>query len=357
MSPPPPTPVSNPPSPNFWKPSLTTPFEEELGTILPPDDLMLRSPASTHALPVPDSPPSLTHSPAPISRQPTPPPPEEEWATRPPSLLNEDIRRLLDPIEVPTVAVERNSMYYLDDGVVFQAGNTYFRVPRYMLLQESENFKDQYNLPPAGDWTSPGTSDSNPVILEGVDAVDFFRLLCLLYPKTVPSQPIIDTWSEKQWKSIMTLASRWNMANIRSLAVERLSACASSITKLHLGKQYYVSKWVREGYLELCIRKNPIAEDEASKLDWRELVKIAAARERIRLEAMERIITDWQWVSTKYGYCKKFVEAEAPVSEANMPSKNRLIHEILDEIFQLEDSAEGLESRSGSETGSTMFRI
>lgn len=57
-------------------------------------------------------------------------------------------------------------------------------MPRYMLLQESDNFAELYKLPSsAGTAENPGTSDSNPIILEGVDAVDFFRLLCLLYPK------------------------------------------------------------------------------------------------------------------------------------------------------------------------------
>lgn len=54
-----------------------------------------------------------------------------------------------------------------------------------MFLQESANFQEQYQLPSLDNWHGPGTSDSDPVVLEGVDAVDFFRLLCLLYPKSV----------------------------------------------------------------------------------------------------------------------------------------------------------------------------
>lgn len=167
----------------------------------------------------------------------------------------------------------------------------------------------------------------------------------------------------------MTLASRWEMTHIRQLAVEHLSACASSATKLELGKQYSISKWIRQGYLELCIRKDSIAEEEASQFDRRELVKIVRARERIRSEAKERTISEWKWVTTKYGYCKKFIEAESAETDSLSNSKyfqdrnerdgfpdfhvtDRLVHEILDEIFQLVDPAEGIDSAPPSRRGS-----
>lgn len=139
--------------------------------------------------------------------------------------------------------------------------------------------------------------------------------------RTVPSQPIIDKWREHQWKSILILAELWSMTNIRQLAVERLSSCASSATKLLLGKQYLISKWIRDGYLELCTRPEPLNEEEGSKLDWREIIKISAARERIRTEALEPDQRSWEWISTKYGRSKRFVPA-TPRIRSLQPSQS-----------------------------------
>ena len=55
-----------------------------------------------------------------------------------------------------------------------------FKVPRYQFECNSEIFATIFTLPLAGE--TEGTTDQNPLKLEGINSVDFQSLLKVLYP-------------------------------------------------------------------------------------------------------------------------------------------------------------------------------
>jgi hypothetical protein len=91
----------------------------------------------------------------------------------------------------------RNEEYYLED-TVFQVGHRslsvskcphslhlykvedqLFKVHRHLLVNVSPVFRDMYAIPVA---VADGISDERPLVLEGIEKVDFIRLLRCLYP-------------------------------------------------------------------------------------------------------------------------------------------------------------------------------
>ncbi|KIJ34289.1 hypothetical protein M422DRAFT_213217, partial [Sphaerobolus stellatus SS14] len=209
----------------------------------------------------------------PISRLPSPSPGEFPALTAP-STPRDVEDPLPPPVEVPVIDED----YYHHEGVVFLVEGGLAKVPRYMLINESDNFEQLYSLPSVNS-RGPGTSDDNPLVLDDVKAVDFIRLLNLLYPKTLGMrQTIVENWEEDEWVSILTLSTKWAMREVRKLAITHLTKCASSVSKILLGKKFLVIPWIRQGYLELCLHPEPLTESEGERLGWKEVVRIAKAR-------------------------------------------------------------------------------
>lgn len=59
--------------------------------------------------------------------------------------------------------------------------NKLFRVHRHFFTRESEVFRDMFSVPTGQDEVAEGLSDDSPILLEGVQSVDFQRLLWLFY--------------------------------------------------------------------------------------------------------------------------------------------------------------------------------
>jgi hypothetical protein len=64
-----------------------------------------------------------------------------------------------------------------------QVEDTLFRVPRSYLEEESEVFREMYQLPIAENTTPDGCSDEQPLRLDGVKKEDFRQLLRVLIPR------------------------------------------------------------------------------------------------------------------------------------------------------------------------------
>ena len=74
------------------------------------------------------------------------------------------------------VIVVTNAMY--------QVENQLFKVPRRNFANESEIFSDMFQLPaPTGEkHTLDGSSDEQPLRLEGIKKSDFLQLLRIIFP-------------------------------------------------------------------------------------------------------------------------------------------------------------------------------
>jgi len=89
-------------------------------------------------------------------------------------------------------------------------------------------------------------------------------------------------WDHAKWMSILTLADRFMMDDIKNEAIrsiDKLDNFPSSIDKIVSGNKFH-SKWVREGYKELVLRQSPLTADEGSKLGVKHAMLCAATREK-----------------------------------------------------------------------------
>ncbi|KAF8583063.1 hypothetical protein K439DRAFT_105623 [Ramaria rubella] len=248
----------------------------------------------------------------------------------------------------PSQAREHHGDYYLHDGVVFAAGDILFKVPRYMFLQESITFPAIYEFPMKE--TDPGTTDSLPIVLEA-EAIDLERLLTILYPKSVSGHTgVTGVWGEAEWQSILHIATMWNMSNIRALAIDRLSSIASPLTKTTLGRRYEHAQWIRDGFLELCLRDEPLTEEEGAHFGWKDIVKLASAREQIRSQVVA-VSYDHTWADTRYGQCLVYQKHYS----TDAYRKHKMVHAILDQVFGLEDLHS--ESEFGSRPNTPNFSV
>ncbi|KAF8488348.1 hypothetical protein JB92DRAFT_3016997, partial [Gautieria morchelliformis] len=94
------------------------------------------------------------------------------------------------------------------------------------------------------------------------------------------------------------------MLDIRSEAIAQLSKCAGSGTKISLGRAYDHPPWVRDGFLEFCLRHEPLTIKEAEELGaLKEIVGVAEARQRVRMEVIPGSSGGAQWIQNKYGEC------------------------------------------------------
>jgi hypothetical protein len=71
----------------------------------------------------------------------------------------------------------------IDGQVEMQVEDTLFRVPRCYFEQESEVFRDMFQLPVAKGTTPDGCSDEQPLRLDGIVKEDFRQLLRVTFPR------------------------------------------------------------------------------------------------------------------------------------------------------------------------------
>ena len=71
--------------------------------------------------------------------------------------------------------------FALSDAECQQVEDTLFRIHRYFLTRDSAYFRTQLPHPPSPGDSFKGSSDNNPLVLEGALKVDFERFLWVFY--------------------------------------------------------------------------------------------------------------------------------------------------------------------------------
>ncbi|KAF9050395.1 hypothetical protein BJ165DRAFT_1000502 [Panaeolus papilionaceus] len=129
--------------------------------------------------------------------------------------------------------MQRDPVFYCET-VVLQVEDTLFCVPKSGLVEEGTYFNSllsQVRTDFGSQASSPGSSDHNPIILDGVKKNHFQHFLRLIYPFRGVEAPETDD----QWLSILQLATQWNFPDIRETALTHLehlfkSPSSSSVT-------------------------------------------------------------------------------------------------------------------------------
>ncbi|KAF8910872.1 hypothetical protein CPB85DRAFT_1221146 [Mucidula mucida] len=183
----------------------------------------------------------------------------------------------------------RHPRFYFPDGnVIFFVEGWLYNVHRYYFQRDSTIFEAMFSLPCPDGHTPEGQTDEDPIILEGIEAKDFDRLLSILYPKNFRTCEIE---TKEEWISVLSLATRWDFTSIRELALSRLhpnsfTASAqlnlSPADRIVLGLRFDVSEWLLPAYSELCMRTEALTLEEGEILGMQNVINIAQARQAIR---------------------------------------------------------------------------
>ena len=140
----------------------------------------------------------------------------------------------------------------------------------------------------------------------------------------------------------------WEMGNIHSLAIAQLSSCASPLSKITLGRKYDHPPWIRDGFLQLCLRPEALAMEEAEGLSLKDVVGVAQARERMRSTVI-RSSCHQTWGGNGEAYETRYdtedcYQSERDGGEATHTNAGSLltaldpqIHEILAEVVDLQE--------------------
>ena len=88
----------------------------------------------------------------------------------------------------------------------------------------------------------------------------------------------------EEWTSILSLATRWEFSDIRSLAIRSLQSLnVSPVDRIVLSRDFDISgRWTLAAYTTLCERPDPLTFSEASKLGLEDSIRVAQLREQLR---------------------------------------------------------------------------
>ncbi|KAJ6497452.1 hypothetical protein C8R45DRAFT_127696 [Mycena sanguinolenta] len=174
---------------------------------------------------------------------------------------------------------EHPRFFFADGTVIFLVEKHLYRVHRYFFERDSAIFASMFSLPSVAGERPEGEVVENPIVLEGVNAVDFDRFLSVLYPLDFATRDIVST---EEWTSVLSLASRWEFNSLRELAMQHLFVITSAVERIALGRRYDIPGWLVPAYAEVCERKEPLTLPEAVLLGLEDTVCIGQVRHTIR---------------------------------------------------------------------------
>ncbi|KAH6908554.1 hypothetical protein BKA70DRAFT_1562605 [Coprinopsis sp. MPI-PUGE-AT-0042] len=168
----------------------------------------------------------------------------------------------------------RDTMHY-HTVAVFLVEEKLYSIPTSFLKQQSEAFAGMFSL----DNCSEGLSDDSPIFLEGYKSADFDSLLKVLIPR--PLATSLPNLSKEEWISTLKLATVWQMEEIRTVSISKLSEMnIPAIEKVTLAREYHVASWFREGIEALADDAHAVKIEElAALLGWETTARIFAIRD------------------------------------------------------------------------------
>ncbi|ESK97271.1 hypothetical protein Moror_17836 [Moniliophthora roreri MCA 2997] len=137
----------------------------------------------------------------------------------------------------------------------------------------SDVFSAMFTLP-QGNCVPEGSSDTNPIRLDGVSALDFQRFAELLYPTHIifPGQTYHNrTLTKDEWILILRLAT--------NKAIVELGKLIEGIERILLSKEFSIQPWLWGGCLRLIVRPKRLTLEEASKIGFEDSIRLFRLRE------------------------------------------------------------------------------
>ena len=87
-----------------------------------------------------------------------------------------------------------------------------------------------------------------------------------------------------EWQSVLKLASLYEMAAVKALAIEKMEPLLTITPSLQvqLAKAYDIRKWLAPGFFRLAQRTRPLDEGDVRLVGLSDSLKICALREKIK---------------------------------------------------------------------------
>lgn len=167
--------------------------------------------------------------------------------------------------------------------VTFLVEDYLFRVPRDTLESQSDVFRDLFLLPIQADGAE-GCSDTNPIVLEGIQREEFQSLMKVLYPmpftRLSPSPDALPATLE-EWIGILKLSKMWSFTRVQEFAIQQMEPMVAMrpLDKVALAQDYGITEWLVSGLLQLARREEPIGLADVQKLGLDTALKLADIRE------------------------------------------------------------------------------
>ncbi|KAI0676490.1 hypothetical protein C8Q78DRAFT_962763 [Trametes maxima] len=166
------------------------------------------------------------------------------------------------------------------DHIVFQVENRLFKVPKRKFVDNSEVFKDMFEIP-SDPASAEGQTDERPLMLEGIKKDEFRALLSIMH--------YAPTWREKrepsmeQWILVLKLTTMWQFASLRRVSINALTplleAASDPVRWISLARQYDVKEWLFPALHVLAKRIQALQLDEVEPLGLATAIKMAEVRE------------------------------------------------------------------------------
>ncbi|EIN09859.1 hypothetical protein PUNSTDRAFT_66901 [Punctularia strigosozonata HHB-11173 SS5] len=122
-----------------------------------------------------------------------------------------------------------------------------------------------------------------PIVLpDPITDEDFERFLDLLYPIVFGTYAL---HTSEEWTSALRVAHYLRFDSIRALAMNELCSLATPVEKIVCAREFGIPQWLQGAYTDLCLRSAPLCEREGTLLGLSTCLKIAAAREAMRIPA------------------------------------------------------------------------
>lgn len=181
-------------------------------------------------------------------------------------------------LAVPTM---RHSGYFIHEAdLTIRVDRYVFRVHRFFLERESAYFRLRLEKSSHPERNPPGSSESNPLVLDDATSEAFARFLWVFYN---PKYSVYNATPE-EWSSILELAQKWGFRHVEELCIRELERLAlSPVDRIHIYQQHNLDKTLLlDSFESLTTREEPIGVEEGMKLGLQTSVQIAMAREKSR---------------------------------------------------------------------------
>jgi len=177
--------------------------------------------------------------------------------------------------------VTKHPEYFFSDGdITIRVENHVFRIDKHFLTRHSAKLRLILDpIIPSRDRPPPGSSETNPAVLDEATSEEFASLLWVFY---TPDFSYVAPF--EKWKQILQLAHHWGIARVQNLCIRELKKLKiDPVEKIKLYQDLELNpNLLQSSFVELTIRPQPLSIEEGERLGIKTSMRLAQAREQAR---------------------------------------------------------------------------